>query len=441
MSDRNNSDYYNFDNYDESIDSREYRRRQPDRRNNRNTTMNGRPPYNKRRPSKRRMRARTRNRIIMVATGVLAITLVIVLLVLMIRSCNPGGSSTNASTETKPAETATTVAATESTNAAPVNSDKLAIDNFIPANPTDNNASGYVANAIYVWNNQAFELFGGSDDTVEGYVDMVNDLSGKLTGMNVYSMIIPNHTEMGLPARLKDSGDAPTTSQADNIKTAYAAMDKSKVTPINAYNYLSEHCNAYIYFKSDHHWTGLGSYYAYTAFADTLGMPKLALEDCTEGTIDGFTGSLYNYAEGIDTDTVHYWQFPYSVTMDITDDYGNTQTYDSPYFEGEEGGSLAYGVFIFGDNPLTVMKSSSDKATAGRKIAVIKESYGNAFVPYLTCNYEEVHVCDLRSFRDASSVDFPTYCRNNGITDVLFLNGVMSANNADHFDSIEAMFN
>ena len=160
---------------------------------------------------------------------------------------------------------------------------------------------------------------------------------------------------------------------------------------------------------------------------------KYFLEQCLR--------SVYAAAEGIDTDTVHYWQFPYSVTMDITDDYGNTQTYDSPYFEGEEGGSLAYGVFIFGDNPLTVMKSSSDKATAGRKIAVIKESYGNAFVPYLTCNYEEVHVCDLRSFRDASSVDFPTYCRNNGITDVLFLNGVMSANNADHFDSIEAMFN
>ena len=117
MSDRNNSDYYNFDNYDESIDIREYRRRQPDRRNNRNTTMNGRPPYNKRRPSKRRMRARTRNRIIMVATGVLAITLVIVLLVLMIRSCNPGGSSTNASTETKPAETKTESNNTQNTGA------------------------------------------------------------------------------------------------------------------------------------------------------------------------------------------------------------------------------------------------------------------------------------------------------------------------------------
>ena len=51
-------------------------------------------------------------------------------------------------------------------------------------------------------------------------------------------------------------------------------MDKSKVTPINAYNYLSEHCNEYIYFKSDHHWTGLGSYYAYSAFADTLGLTR-----------------------------------------------------------------------------------------------------------------------------------------------------------------------
>ena len=440
MSDRNNSDYYNFHNFDDSIDSRDYRRRQPDRRNN---YSNGRPPYNKRRPSKRRMKTRTRNRIIIVSTAVVALVLVIVLLALIISSCSKGksiGDPTN--TDTKPTEQASGEASgNDNGTNTNVDKNKLAIDSFIPANPTDNNTTGYLANAIYVWNNHGFELFGGTADSVLGYSDLVNDLSGRLPDMDVYSMIIPNHTEMGLPARLKDSGEAPTNSQADTIKSAYSAMDKNKVTPVNCYNYLSEHCNEYIYFNSDHHWTGLGSYYAYTAFADAQGLPRLSLSDCEDATIEGFTGTLNQNAPGLEEDTVHYWRFPYSVEMDITDSSGNTQSYDSPYFENEEGGTLSYGVFIYGDNPLTVMRSSSENARSGKKIAVIKESYGNAFVPYLTYNYEEVHVCDLRSFREASSDDFATYCRKNGITDVLFLNGVMSTNNGDHLDSMENMFN
>ncbi len=431
MSDRNNSDYFDFDNFDESLDSRDYRRRQPARRN---SSYNGRPSYNRRRPSKRRMRVRTRNRILMVTSAVLVLVLLITLIVLALKGCGSKGDgganteTTSANTDTKPNDD----------NNKP-NNNKLAIDTFITANPTDNNTTGYVDNVIYVWNNEGFELFGGSEESAGWYADTINTVAGKLSGYNVYSLMIPNHTEMGLPVRLKN--EVSTNSQADNIKAAYAAMDKSKVTPVNAYNYLSEHCNEYIYFKSDHHWTGLGSYYAYSAFADTLGVPALSLDTCTKASIEGFTGTLSNIANGLDTDTVDYWKFPYSVSMDITDASGNVTNYDSPYFDGEAGGSLAYGVFIYGDNPLTVMKSSSDNAQSGKKIVVVKESYGNAFVPYLTNNFEEVHVVDLRSFRSTMNTDLATYCRNNGITDVLFLNGIMSANNEDHRASMEGLFN
>ena len=431
MSDRNNSDYFDFDNFDESLDSRDYRRRQPARRN---SSYNGRPSYNRRRPSKRRMRVRTRNRILMVTSAVLVLVLLITLIVLALKGCGSKGDgganteTTSANTDTKPNDD----------NNKP-NNNKLAIDTFITANPTDNNTTGYVDNVIYVWNNEGFELFGGSEESAGWYADTINTVAGKLSGYNVYSLMIPNHTEMGLPVRLKN--EVSTNSQADNIKAAYAAMDKSKVTPVNAYNYLSEHCNEYIYFKSDHHWTGLGSYYAYSAFADTLGVPALSLDTCTKASIEGFTGTLSNIANGLDTDTVDYWKFPYSVSMDITDASGNVTNYDSPYFDGEAGGSLAYGVFIYGDNPLTVMKSSSDNAQSGKKIVVVKESYGNAFVPYLTNNFEEVHVVDLRSFRSTMNTDLATYCRNNGITNVLFLNGIMSANNEDHRASIEGLFN
>ena len=126
--------------------------------------------------------------------------------------------------------------------------------------------------------------------------------------------------------------------------------------------------------------------------------------------------------------------------MEITHEGGSTESYNSPYFDEEASGSLTYGVFIWGDNPLTVMKSNSEKAESGRKIMVVKESYGNAFVPYLTQTFEEVHVADMRSFRQVSDSNLQTYCRQNGITDLLFINGVMSANNGDLLDSMEDLF-
>ena len=438
VSDRNRNDYYNLDNFDDSIDSRDYRRRQPNRRQ---TSYNGRPSYDRRRLNKMRNYRRTRNRIIIVVSLILVVTLVVLMIVLAFNGC--GKKDNNKGVSTQPKQSSVSETSNTDEKPQPKNTDeKLAIDTFIEAEPKDDNSSGYNAGSIYVWNQAGFEVFGGDEERAKLYSDTVNGLADKVPDMNVYGMIVPNHTEMGLPRRLwaKNGGEAYTNSQADSIRSAYESMDKDKVTPINAYNYLSEHCNEYIYFNSDHHWTGLGSYYAYKAFADTLGLTALSLDDCEEKTIDGFTGSLTNNADGLKSDTVHYWHLPYSVSMEITHEGGSTESYNSPYFDEEASGSLTYGVFIWGDNPLTVMKSNSEKAESGRKIMVVKESYGNAFVPYLTQNFEEVHVADMRSFRQVSDSNLQTYCRQNGITDLLFINGVMSANNGDLLDSMEDLF-
>ena len=71
MSDRNSSDYLNLDNFDESLDSREYRRRQPNRRGG-SVPRNGRPPYDRRPPARerRRNRRRARNRSVIVLSSV-----------------------------------------------------------------------------------------------------------------------------------------------------------------------------------------------------------------------------------------------------------------------------------------------------------------------------------------------------------------------------------
>lgn len=366
----------------------------------------------------------------MVSCGILIIILIIVAISSVFRGCfGTEPTSASVSTETKPSNNVQTTTAPQTTK-----EDDLSPAYFKTPKIEDDNTNGTMSYGIYVWNKKAYELFGSDDERAKNYADTINGFAEKLNGIKVYDMVIPNHTEMGLPQRLKDS-DAPSSSQAENIKSIYANLSDN-VTAVNAYNYLADHNDEYIYFGSDHHWTGLGAYYAYAAFAKSNGLDVLSLDDCTEQKIEGFTGTFSNTVSGLDTDTVHYWEFPYNVTMNITDATGNVSTYTSPYYQYAEAGTLTYGVFIVGDNPLTVLSSDSEKAKEGKKIAVVKESYGNAFVPYLTYNYDEVHVIDFRSF----SGNLVSYCQENGIDEVLFLNGIMSANTQIQLDSMSGLF-
>lgn len=355
----------------------------------------------------------------------------------MFKGCNSNSNTDKVSTDTITKQ----AASAEATAPAPteaVNND-LSTSYFKTPEIKDDNSDGELVYNIYIWNKAGFELFYTDSNKPQAYADTINGFAEKLGDIKVYDMIIPNHTEYGLPQRLK-SGSASSDSQADMIKATYSKLS-DKVTAVNAYNYLADRNSEYIYFNSDHHWTGLGAYYAYEAFADTTKQTPLSLDKCTEKTIEGFTGTFTNTAFGLDTDTVHYWELPYEVSMDITSADGTTSTYDSPYFSGATSGEYTYGVFLVGDNPLTVLKSSSNAAKSGKKIALVKESYGNAFAPYLTNNYEEVHVIDFRTFKDVKSTDLVSYCNENSIDEVLFLNGIMSANTQIQLDSMSGLFN
>ena len=377
---------------------------------------------------KRRNRRRTRNRIIIVTTGVILVLIAALLLTALFKALFKPHTAT--------ADTAVVQdESVEATEGAAQN--LLSVSTFIKPNIEDDGSDAIDAGSIYVWNKKAFELFFGGESQATRYAELMNKAGAELgEGINVYSMVVPNHTEFGLPERLKDpeKGGAQTEDQAAYLKYAYEHMDNT-VIPVNPYNKLSEHCNEYIYFNSDHHWSGLGAYYSYTAFAETAGLPVLNLADCTENTIEGFTGTLMKMTSAeVETDTVHYWTFPYTVTDTIHDEWGGVNEYDSCYYAFSEAGDNTYGVFLMGDNPLEVITSSSEN-TNGEKIAVIHESYGNAFVPYLTYNYDEVYSIDFRSWTG----DLSDFCAENGITNVIFVNGVMSSATQVQLDSIEAL--
>ena len=101
------------------------------------------------------------------------------------------------------------------------------------------------------------------------------------------------------------------------------------------------------------------------------------------------------------------------------------------------GESAKYMAFIQGDKPLIKMTTNVGN---GQKILLIKESYGNAFAPFLLENFSEVYVLDPRQ-ESIQNMNLAQFLKDNGIQNVLFLNYLMAPSNSKYMDSLNAMIN
>ena len=67
---------------------------------------------------------------------------------------------------------------------------------------------------------------------------------------------------------------------------------------------------------------------------------------------------------------------------------------------------------------------------------MVKESYGNAFVPFLVDHYEHVYVIDYRYYTDGTLADF---VKANGVKDVIFINNLSATGTTARLDNIETL--
>ncbi len=418
--------------------------------NNRYRSAGGYRPSSRNYVKRRRNYKRIRNRAIIITSGLIVCVIAVALIVGAVKLVTHIASSFNGSintasvveeTATKSPSAASSDKKTESKtkSAAKPKVNKAAEFKYVtPKIADDGTSTGEYDsnNGLYIYKKMAFELFYGSDAKAKEYAEVVNSAKKSLGGdINVYSMIIPNHTEMGLPARLKNTDKGVNTnSQSDYTQKSYLAMDGS-VEPVNVYNNIANHCDEYVYFDSDHHWTGLGAYYAYEAFAKQTKQTPIKLSEMKENTIKGFTGSFTSMTKyPLNVDTVHFWSMPFDVENKITEKSGREVDAETMYYWGEGPGENSYGVFLFGDNPKEVIKSKA-KTASDQKIAIIHESYGNALVPYFAANYKEIHSIDFRYFDG----NLASYCKEHNIKNVLFANGVMSSATEDMLQSMRSL--
>lgn len=276
-------------------------------------------------------------------------------------------------------------------------------------------------------------LFGGSKKQGTRYAGIINAYKEALgEDVNVYNMVVPTSVEFYLPEKYKKYSG----SEKDAIDHIYSKLSEDVIS-VDAYSEIAAHSDEYLYFRTDHHWTARGAYYAYAAFCKAIGQEAPALEEYEEVTKEGYVGSLYGYTGDItlknNPDTFTYY-LPPAVYSGERLDY-NTLASQGGWrvFHEYASGVNMYGTFIGGDN--VHLKITSDAGT-GRSIVVFKESYGNAFIPYLVNSFDTVYVIDIRYF-GKNAVE---YIKSIGATDVLFLNNAFAANTSQLIGNIELLY-
>ena len=271
--------------------------------------------------------------------------------------------------------------------------------------------------SVIVYKNRALQMFSGSKKVAASFSKLMGEYKLTFPDVNVYCMAVPVGGDFYLPNNINKNNEIKF------IDALYASLVNG-VIPIRAYESLKPHYKEYLQFNTDHHWTGRAAYYAYEAFCNTIGISQVPMEKLNRKVIKGFLGTLYYYTLSPELknnkDSVEYFKIPNETKTVYYTKNSNTPVKGNLYAESARGGN-SYGVFLGGDFPLIKIVSSIKN---NKKILVLKDSYGNAFVPYLASHYEEIYVIDYRYYEGGVK----NLVKNNNITDILFAHNVFMFN-------------
>lgn len=247
--------------------------------------------------------------------------------------------------------------------------------------------------------------------------------------VNIYAMVIPNAAEFYLPEKWKKH----SKSQLATLKNIQELLSP-EVKFVNVYNTLGNHADEPIYLRTDHHWAPLGGYYAAAEFAKDAHVEFKDLDSYERKVVHRYVGSMYGYSKDISIkeapeDFVYYEPTGVEYTTDyityiINEKYQITKvtgpTHERYFYKYRDGSGGAYCTFMGSDSRITHVSTSVDN---GRKVMVIKDSFGNTIPGYLFYSFEDVYVVDNRYFH----LNLEDYVREKGITDILLACSVFNA--------------
>ena len=244
----------------------------------------------------------------------------------------------------------------------------------------------------------AFEKFQFNEGLTGLNANMVSRAAGiaKEYDVRFFDMPIPASVGILLSSDLLDRLGMDDQGKAIAYKFEKESDDVLKV---NVFNTLIRHNSEYIYFRTDHHWTALGAYYAYEAFCRMADFEPVPLEEYTELDMGNFLGSFYSTSPQpakLEEDRLYAYQPPGNIEMQV---YNNGYTFPADLIFDKSQASIfdKYVSFLGGDHTMTVL-TNTDMPDDAPNCAVYKDSYGNPFVIYLTQHYHRVYALDFRKY-------------------------------------------
>lgn len=243
-------------------------------------------------------------------------------------------------------------------------------------------------------------------------IKVLNDFYQNINYVNLNLMLVP--TSISINSNLLPN-NVNASSQLAELEKIYSNINYNT---INLYDTLKTQNKYYqMFYRTDHHWTSYGAYYAYLEYAKANNIDYLSLNSFDiEEVTNNFNGTLYSksndYTKKPDsiylfkTDNENY-QVEYVDNEKVTD-----TLYEMSYLKKKD----KYSMFLDNNHSLIVVTNNDFKDN--REIIVIKDSYANSFVPFLARHFKKVHVVDPRYYQDNIS----EYIKNNkNIKDALIL--------------------
>ena len=249
-----------------------------------------------------------------------------------------------------------------------------------------------------------FLALGFSQSNSDKYTTILNDFASRVSNMDVVVVSAPPPTAVGVMIEEEYLPKLNCVSQIDLIEYMHSGIGQD-VVKIDGASALIEHNDEYIYFRTDHHWTALGAYYYYVELCETLDLSYVDINTLEVWPQGDFTGSIFGEASR-----------PYKLRWDTVDAYipkgdihhhiynKNGYASDWPLLSDKSDHDTSEKYIVFGsDFPMT--RTVNESLPDAPNCLLIKDSYGNALIPFMTQTFHEVYAIDYRKYYNTPICD------------------------------------
>ena len=279
---------------------------------------------------------------------------------------------------------------------------------IIAKNTTERLIGKIEINGIFTGDDRMIQLWKGYDsEHIDKNLAAINKFAASNPDLPVYFLLAPTSQEIYsgiMPA------SAPIGSQADLYEHCKEQLTDCR--SINVFNMLKKHSDEYIYYRTDHHWTSLGAYYAYYEAAKAMGLKPLELSQFDiEHASSDFRGTLFSKTLdfGVTPDVMDYYHIKdadYGLKLTVNTGSELIEQ-DSLYFREYLDVKDKYSSFMGPNSPLMTVETGIE----GPSLLIFKDSYAHSFIPFLANHYSKITVLDMRlnNMSVSSVVDISEY--------------------------------